>query len=241
VTSRFEIRPAVELGPIIVCLDTSGSMSGAREVIAKAIVLECMRGAHTQGRRCFVYAFRCSSSTELRACWRVARGSTPGAMHCDSAGSRLAELVLVDFSTCACASCARVMTALLPNVAIACSGPGEVKSLELDLSPASLQRLLRFLRSSFSGGTDVDRPFELSLARLQEDHWNAADILMVTDGEIRPPSEHVLTQVQACHKDMGLEVHGLLVGTQVTDAMKALCTHIHLFKSWSAVGGRPGW
>ena len=34
-TGRMEIRPAAELGPIIVCLDTSGSMSGARETVAK--------------------------------------------------------------------------------------------------------------------------------------------------------------------------------------------------------------
>jgi hypothetical protein len=45
-------------------------------------------------------------------------------------------------------------------------------------------------------------------------------------------------QVKNFHDELGLEVHGLLVGTQVTDAMKALCTHIHMFKSWSAVGGR---
>ena len=77
-----------------------------------------------------------------------------------------------------------------------CSGPGEVQSLELDLSPASLQRLLKFLQSSFAGGTDVDKPFELALARMEEEVWEASDILMVTDGEIRPPSEHILTQVR---------------------------------------------
>ena len=34
-TGRFEIRPASEQGPIIVCLDTSGSMTGPRETVAK--------------------------------------------------------------------------------------------------------------------------------------------------------------------------------------------------------------
>lgn len=173
-TGRLEIRPAAELGPIIVCLDTSGSMRGAREVVAKALVLECMRGAHNQNRKCFVYAF---------------------------------------------------------------SGPGEVESMELDVSPSSLARLLDFLQGSFSGGTDVDAPLELSLTRLASEEWEAADILMVTDGEIRPPSQHLLQQVERYHQDLGLEVHGLLVGTQVTPAMEQLCTHLHLFKSWSAVGG----
>jgi uncharacterized protein with von Willebrand factor type A (vWA) domain len=54
---RMEIRPAAELGPIILCLDTSGSMRGAREVVAKALALECMRGAHRQQRQCYLYAF----------------------------------------------------------------------------------------------------------------------------------------------------------------------------------------
>jgi len=64
----MEIRPAAELGPIILCLDTSGSMRGAREVVAKALVLECMRGAHRQQRKCYLYAF--SGPGEWRG-WRV--------------------------------------------------------------------------------------------------------------------------------------------------------------------------
>ena len=38
----------------------------------------------------------------------------------------------------------------------------------------------------------------------------------------------------------GLEVHGLLVSPQVSSAMKELCTHLHVFKSWTAVGGKEG-
>lgn len=36
----------------------AGSMYGSREVVAKAVALECMRGAHRQQRRCYLYAFR---------------------------------------------------------------------------------------------------------------------------------------------------------------------------------------
>jgi len=35
VTQHSEIRPSAEMGPIICCLDTSGSMGGARETVAK--------------------------------------------------------------------------------------------------------------------------------------------------------------------------------------------------------------
>lgn len=48
-------RPAQ--GPMLVCVDTSGSMQGGAEVVAKAVVLEAARCAHAEGRDCRVYAF----------------------------------------------------------------------------------------------------------------------------------------------------------------------------------------
>lgn len=54
---RLEIRPLADCGPIIVCLDTSSSMAGTREQVAKAVVLEAMRNAYRQQRRCYMYAF----------------------------------------------------------------------------------------------------------------------------------------------------------------------------------------
>lgn len=60
---------------------------------------------------------------------------------------------------------------------------------------------------------------------------------MVTDGEIPAPHEDVLSRLRAAHAELGLEVHGLLVGRNVTEPMRALCTHLHVFRSWGAVGG----
>ncbi len=59
---------------------------------------------------------------------------------------------------------------------------------------------------------------------------------MVTDGEIAAPSEQLLSDIAKAHTELGLEVHGLLVSSKASDAMTKLCTHLHLFKSWSAVG-----
>ena len=44
-------------GPMIVCLDTSGSMRGAPENVAKACVLQALRSAHAAGRACRLLAF----------------------------------------------------------------------------------------------------------------------------------------------------------------------------------------
>ncbi|HDY7459129.1 TPA: VWA domain-containing protein [Vibrio vulnificus] len=44
-------------GPMVICLDTSGSMRGLPENIAKATVLECLKVAYKEQRRCYVYLF----------------------------------------------------------------------------------------------------------------------------------------------------------------------------------------
>ncbi len=50
VTKHSEIRPSSEMGPIICCLDTSGSMHGARETVAKVKFLSYI---HTAFLCCF--------------------------------------------------------------------------------------------------------------------------------------------------------------------------------------------
>jgi uncharacterized protein with von Willebrand factor type A (vWA) domain len=53
-------------GPIIICLDTSGSMKGTPENIAKALVLECLSEASKTNRGCYVYLFGSTNEvTEL--------------------------------------------------------------------------------------------------------------------------------------------------------------------------------
>ena len=44
-------------GPFLLCLDTSGSMRGAPEHIAKAVVIAALRAAHASGRGCRLIAF----------------------------------------------------------------------------------------------------------------------------------------------------------------------------------------
>ncbi len=50
-------RPRPQRGPILAVIDTSGSMNGLPERVAKAVVLEALRTAHAEKRRCFVYAY----------------------------------------------------------------------------------------------------------------------------------------------------------------------------------------
>ncbi len=52
-----EPEKRLEMGPILICVDTSGSMAGGAEAVAKAAVLEAVRTAHAQKRACHVFAF----------------------------------------------------------------------------------------------------------------------------------------------------------------------------------------
>lgn len=51
------VRPRPERGPILAVIDTSGSMHGLPERVAKALVLEALRTAHAEKRACFLYAY----------------------------------------------------------------------------------------------------------------------------------------------------------------------------------------
>lgn len=46
-----------ERGPIVLVLDTSGSMAGLPETVAKALTLEALRIARAEKRRCYLFAF----------------------------------------------------------------------------------------------------------------------------------------------------------------------------------------
>ena len=67
------------------------------------------------------------------------------------------------------------------------SGPNDVKELELKVDTGSLLELLNFLRYSFGGGTDVDRPLELSLDRLEQRDWSQVLLSTVLGRTHLPP------------------------------------------------------
>ena len=55
-----EVEEEDAMGPIIICVDTSGSMQGAPETIAKAVTLFMASRAITQKRNCFLINFSTS-------------------------------------------------------------------------------------------------------------------------------------------------------------------------------------
>lgn len=159
---------ALERGPIVLCLDTSGSMRGAPENIAKAVAIAALRVAHEAGRGCRLLAF---------------------------------------------------------------GGPGELVETDLDPGRAGLQPLLDLMGRSFDGGTDVQTPIERAIETVHEARWSSADLLIVSDGEFGCVPA-TLERLDRAREDLGLRVHGVLVGDRETMGLLETCDQIHWVRDW---------
>ena len=86
-TRRSARLPSETGGPLILCLDTSYSMAGAREDLAKSVVLACVSAAHSQSRECRVVSFS-SASNSIES----------GSISCDARGvKRLLDFLSYSF------------------------------------------------------------------------------------------------------------------------------------------------
>jgi uncharacterized protein with von Willebrand factor type A (vWA) domain len=158
-------------GPLVLCLDTSGSMHGAPENIAKAVAIAALKAAHAARRGCRLIAF---------------------------------------------------------------GGPGEL--LERDLAgPGGLQALLALMGQAFDGGTDIQTPIERAIECVHEAGWGSADLVLVSDGEFGCVP-HTLERLDAARRELGLAVHGILVGDRETLGLLEVCDEVHWVRDWRRHG-----
>jgi uncharacterized protein with von Willebrand factor type A (vWA) domain len=162
-----------EMGPLLVCVDTSASMQGGAEAVAKALVLEAMRTAHAQQRSCHVFAF---------------------------------------------------------------GGPDELVEMELAVDSGGIERLTRFLGQAFHGGTDICAPLEKAMAKLEEQRWQLADLLIASDGEFGATPKNV-ADLNRIKRKLGLRVQGVLVGDRESVGFLEIADNIYPVRDWRRYGG----
>ena len=52
--------------------------------------------------------------------------------------------------------------------------------------------------------------------------------LLITDGQFKVPGQELLDELQQAQWELGLEVHGLLVGVEdASEGLQSISTHIH--------------
>ncbi|STQ85805.1 hypothetical protein LS73_009005 [Helicobacter muridarum] len=115
IIQKKEKEEETEKGPIILCVDTSGSMHGLPEQIAKSITIFMAKRAEEQKRKCF----------------------------------------LIHFSD-------------------------KVEMLDLT-SPNGIFELMNFLSMSFSGGTDSFNALKAGIAKMKDEDYKKADLLLISD------------------------------------------------------------
>ena len=99
----------------------------------------------------------------------------------------------------------------------------------------TLPRLLDFLSNSFGGGSDVTGALKFAISEFEESvngsGMDAADILLISDGEIPDPpvSQVVMNQLDILKTQKGVKIHGLLVGKRESEPLARICTQIHDF------------
>ncbi|ART78790.1 vWA domain-containing protein [Oceanisphaera avium] len=112
---------------------------------------------------------------------------------------------------------------------------GSDELLTLDNQTLALPELLDMLRGSFSGGTDVNAPLQAALTNLQQQAWQQADILLVSDGEFQV-SEALQKQVTRAKDEQGVRIYGLQLGyATALHAMNLLCDPVQLFSDWKTL------
>jgi uncharacterized protein with von Willebrand factor type A (vWA) domain len=134
-----------EKGPMILCIDTSGSMHGEPENIAKAMALFLANKAKQQDRACY----------------------------------------LINFST-------------------------GIETLDLSGS-GGLSSLIRFLSSSFHGGTDAAPALRHALSMMSQQTYEKADILVISDFIMGGMPSDILDRIKS-QRLLGSQFYSLVVG-----------------------------
>lgn len=105
------------------------------------------------------------------------------------------------------------------------SGPEQILQHELDLTRGGLSELLGFLTQTFHGGTDVIKPLMTAIEKTQQEDWQKADILLVTDGRFPVTDKH--KKIMHKIKASDIRLHGILIGQWQGRAMQELCTYFY--------------
>lgn len=135
-----------EKGPIIMAIDTSGSMFGAPERIAKALALAILEIALKQKRRAY----------------------------------------LISFST-------------------------GIKTAEMTGMEEQLDSMVEFLRMSFHGGTDIQPALEETLEVLEQEEYEKADVLVISDFVIPRIDRKMFESIQHLRQEKGISFHSLFI------------------------------
>ena len=173
-------------GPIIICVDTSGSMHGTPENIAKTVAFALAKIAAEQERLCYIISF----STDIET------------------------------------------LEVKPN-----------EDMELTNADGGnyLQKLVRFLRMSFNGGTDAEPALRKALDMLAGKDgatgYKNADVLMISDFVMGNLSGDLVAAIEK-EKEKNTDFYSLVIGASGNNNTIACFNHNWLYDAADAHASR---
>ncbi|WP_306640997.1 VWA domain-containing protein [Sanyastnella coralliicola] len=161
---KYERTKKKEKGPFIICVDTSGSMEGKPEMIAKVLCFAIMKMASAENRRAY----------------------------------------LINFST-------------------------GIKTLDLLNISDDLDGLAEFLRMSFMGGTDISLALHEALTQLQEESYEDADVLVISDFIMYKLDSDVSRRMEFQQVNHNTRFHSLIISDEGNQAIIDLFDNVWFY------------
>lgn len=109
---------------------------------------------------------------------------------------------------------------------IAFSGPGQIIEHTLEFNKAGLKGLIKFLQQSFFGGTDIPEPIIKALKIINENKWNKADILLISDARFPYPGEK-LTRIETECERHNTCVQAIIIGPWSSKNLEKIASPVH--------------
>ena len=210
-----EIQPIKNGGPIIICLDTSYSMKGTREILAKIVVLQACIIATKQLRKCYLINFSNNNNNNINN-FEVSL----------NLNNKNNIIQLLDFLSHSFHGGTDVTTSLVYALnMISNKQNSKIKSKNELKNQFNIKNELKTqIESKIESKIDTKIDSKLNLNNNNE--WNNADILLVTDGELQNPpvSSEILNNIRMNELINGLEIHSFLIGKNQSIPLDILCT-----------------
>ena len=106
------------------------------------------------------------------------------------------------------------------------SGPGEIHQYELNHSEYGWRNILDMISLSFHGGTDVTQIVHRVLQLINDESWQQADALLLSDSRF-DVDETLQKSLISVQQATGLRLHGINVSRWKSASMEKICQPLY--------------
>ena len=102
------------------------------------------------------------------------------------------------------------------SYALFASSRADLITDDFQLGQRSPDKLIKLASEFIGGGTDFEQPLQWAIGKLQENKFNKADIVMITDGECAVGNEF-LKELQKEQADKQFRIYSILIGSNTRE------------------------